>query len=194
MTLDGAALEARLAELADKHEVVGASVAVMVGNEITEAVTGTANLRSGLPVSTETVFQIGSITKVYTATLVMQLVDEGLVDLDAPVRTYLPEFRLGDETAASAITVRQLLSHTSGIDGDVFDEFGRGDECVEKYVDAMAALAQTSDPGAFFSYCNAGYVVLGHIVERLRHCSWDAALRTYLLEPLGLADTVTLPE
>src|SRR4051812_41915726 len=189
MTLDAAALEARLADLADKHEVVGASVAVMSGDEIVEAVTGCANLRSGLPVSTDTVFQIGSITKVYTATLVMQLVDEGLVDLEAPVRTYLPEFRLADESAAGSITIRQLLSHTSGIDGDVFDEFGRGDDCVEKYVDAMSSFALTTDPGALFSYCNAGYVVLGRLVELLREASWDVALRKHLLEPLGLTDT-----
>jgi len=72
------------------------------------------------------VFQIGSISKVYTATLVMQLVDEALVRLDAPVTEYLPELTLADPEAVRTITVRQLLCHTAGIDGDVFDDFGRG--------------------------------------------------------------------
>lgn len=192
--VDGTALSSRLAELAEAHQVVGASVAVLDGVDVVTAAVGTANVCSGLPVTPETIFQIGSITKVYTATLVMQLVDEGLVDLDVPVRNYLPEFRVADEAAASSVTTRQLLSHTSGIDGDVFDDFGRGDDCVQRYVTAMSGLAQTSEPGAFFSYCNSGYVLLGRLVEHFRESSWDAALRAHLLAPLGVADTVTLPE
>jgi CubicO group peptidase (beta-lactamase class C family) len=193
-TIDPTALSARLAELAKQHGVVGASVAVLSGDTIHEAATGTANLRTGTPVSTDTIFQIGSITKVYTATLVMQLVDEGKVDLDVPIRTYLPDFRVADDAASSSVTTRQLLSHTSGIDGDFFDDFGRGDECIERYVEAMSGLTQTSEPGDFFSYCNAGYVLLGRLIEHFRGCVYDAALREHVLAPLGLTDVVTLPE
>ena len=187
-------LQHRLDELARKHDIVGASVFVQQGDESIGAVTGLTNVRTGVPVSPDTVFQIGSISKVYTATLVMQLVDEGLVDLDRPVADYLPGFALADSAAGSAITTRQLLSHTSGMDGDVFDEFGRGDDCVEKYVDAMRDLVQTSQPGAFFSYCNSGFVLLGRLIEHFRGMSWDAALRQYLTGPLGLTDTVTLAD
>src|SRR4051794_11547035 len=125
-TVDQARLQSRLDALLAEHGVVGASVAVLSGDQITAAAAGTANLRSGLPVGTDTVFQIGSITKVYTATLVLQLVEEGLLDLDTPVVEYLPEFRVVDAAATRTVTTRQLLSHTSGIDGDVFDDFGRG--------------------------------------------------------------------
>jgi CubicO group peptidase (beta-lactamase class C family) len=189
-----ATLQTRLDELARKHNVVGASAAVQQGDDIAHAVTGLTNVRTGVPVRTDTVFQIGSISKVYTATLVMQLVDEGLVDIDRPIGDYLPGFALADPAAAAVITIRQLLSHTSGMDGDVFDEFGRGDDCVGKYVEAMSGLVQTSAPSAFFSYCNSGFVLLGHLVEQLRGLSWDAALRKHLLAPLGLVDTVTLAD
>ncbi|HZT64356.1 MAG TPA: serine hydrolase domain-containing protein [Acidimicrobiales bacterium] len=189
-----AGLAERLRELAAKHEVVGASTAVVQGDEMVQAVSGVTNLRTGVEVTRDTLFQIGSITKSYTATLVMQLVDEGLVDLDVPVQRYLPSFRTADEAATAGVTVRRLLAHTSGMDGDVFDDFGRGDECIERYVDAMASLAHTHPPGSFFSYCNSGYVLLGRLVEHFRGCSWDVALRKHLLDPLGAHDTVTLPE
>jgi CubicO group peptidase (beta-lactamase class C family) len=187
-------LQSRLDELARKHDVVGASVFIQQGDESIGAVTGLTNVRTGVPVTPDTVFQVGSISKVYTTTLVMQLVDEGLIDLDRPVADYLPGFALADPAAASVITTRHLLSHTSGMDGDVFDEFGRGDECVEKYVDAMRDLVQTSEPGAFFSYCNSGFVLLGRLIEHFRGMSWDAALRQHLTGPLGLTDTVTLAD
>ena len=187
-------LQERLDTPAAKHNVVGASVAVEQRGRLAQAATGKANVRTGLPVTTDTIFQIGSISKVYTATLVMQLVDEGLVDLDKPVRDYVPEFTTSEPETAATVTIRQLLSHTSGIDGDVFDDFGRGDDCVEKYVAAMSGLAQTSRPGAFFSYCNSGFTLLGRLVEKFRGCTWDEALRKHLLEPLGATDTVTLAD
>lgn len=188
------ALQERLTDLAKQHGVVGAVVAARHGEEVVEAATGVTNLRTGVEVTTDTVFQIGSISKVYTATLVMQLVDEGLVGLDRPVKQYLPELALADREAARTITIRQLLCHTAGIDGDVFDDFGRGDDCVESYVAAMSELGLTQPPGAFFSYCNAGFVLLGRLVERLRAMPWHQALREHLVIPLGLTDTVTLPE
>ena len=102
-------------------------------------------------------FQIGSITKLWTSSLVMQLVDEGTVDLDATVRTYLPEFRIADEAAASAITVRQLLTHTSGFEGDIFTDTGVGDDCVEKYLGVLHDVPQLFPPGTMWSYNNAGF-------------------------------------
>ncbi len=192
--IDQAELSDRLSGLASKHEVVGASIAVHSSAGTAEAAYGVTNLRTGAAVTTDTVFQIGSITKVYTATLVMQLVDEGNVDLDRPIRDYLPELRLADPDAQAQITTRQLLSHTSGIDGDIFDDHGRGDECVERYVAALADVSQTSRPGELFSYCNAGWVILGRLVEVMRGSSWDGAIARHICEPLGLRDTVTLPE
>jgi CubicO group peptidase (beta-lactamase class C family) len=184
----------RLAALAEKHDVVGATFAVAQGEESLTAATGVLNIRTKAPATPDSVFQIGSISKVFTATLVMQLVDEGLVELDAPVVTYLPDFRVRDEKVSRTVTVRHLLTHTSGIDGDLFLDTGRGDDAVEKYVAAMADLGQNQPIGATMSYCNSGYTVLGRLVEVLRNATWDAVLHERLLAPLGLVSAGTLPE
>src|SRR5439155_14705543 len=165
MTFDVERLEQRLRELSAKHRVTGASLAILDGDDVTEAATGLINQETGVEVTTDTLFQIGSISKVFTTTLVMQLVDEGLVELDAPVKKSLPEFRVADDKATERVTVRQLLDHTSGIDGDFFEDTGRGDDCVERYVAACSGLGQVFEPGRFFSYCNAGFVVAGRLIE-----------------------------
>src|SRR5581483_4183789 len=103
--------------------------------------------------------------KVLTATLVMQLVDAGEVELDAQVRKYLKDFELDDPTAAGEITVRQLLTHTSGIQGDYFKGFGRGDDAIERYVASLADIDLVHRPGEMWSYCNSGFVTLGRLAE-----------------------------
>ncbi|MHA7271695.1 serine hydrolase domain-containing protein [Arthrobacter sp. HLT1-20] len=155
---------------------------------------GVANMRTGQSVTTDTLFQIGSISKTWTATLIMQLVAEGKLELDAPIRDVLPDFRLADESAAATITMRHILTHTSGIDGDLFTDTGRGDDCVEKYVATLSTAAQIFTPGLTWSYCNTGFVVAGRVVEVLRGMSWDAALKEYIYGPLNLKASMTLPE
>ena len=130
----------------------------------------------------------------WTATLVLQLVDEGLLDLDTPVADYLPELRLADADAAKAVTMRHLLTHTSGIDGDVFTDTGRGDDCLEKYVALLSEVRQIHPIGATWSYCNSGFTLAGRVIERITGGTWDAAIRERIIAPLGLAHTVTLPE
>ncbi len=194
MTLDAQHWQDRLELLAAKHGVVGASLAVQSGSQEIAVATGVLNLRSGQPATADSVFQIGSITKVWTATLVMQLVDEGLLDLDAPVVTHLPAFTLTDADHAAAVTPRHLLSHTSGIDGDLFLDTGRGDDALERYVAAMADLAPVHPVGATMAYGNSGYSLLGRLVEVLRGATFDAVVRERLLAPLGLVAAGTLPE
>src|SRR3954451_16110515 len=194
MALDAAHWQDRLTTLAEKRGVVGATFAIGLGDETITAATGVLNLRSQAAATPESVFQIGSITKVWTAVLVMQLVDEGLLDLDKPVVTYLPEFRVADEEVTGTVTTRHLLTHTSGIDGDLFLDTGRGDDCLEKYVAAMADLKQNHPLGDTMSYCNSGFSVLGRMIEVLRGATWDAVLRERLFVPLGLTSAGTLPE
>jgi CubicO group peptidase (beta-lactamase class C family) len=187
-------LQRELAELARAHDVPGVTVAVLEGDEVTKAATGVLSKHTGVAVTTDTLFQIASVTKPFTATLVMQLVDDGSCDLDASVRSYLPELAFQDAEATDAITVRQLLCHTSGVDGDHFEDTGRGDDCLERYVASCGALPQISAPGTVFTYCNAGYGTAGRLVERLTGQTWDAALKERILDPLGMQHTVTLPE
>lgn len=185
----------RLAALALEFDVPGASLAFShQGGETFACATGVLNRSTAAPASVDSLFQIGSITKVWTTTQLMLLIEQGQLDLDTPVAQVLPEFRVRDAQAMRAVTVRHLLTHTSGIDGDLFVDTGRGEDCLQKYVGACAGLGQLFAPGAGQSYCNAGFVVAGRIVERLTGLGWDAALKSQIIEPLGLTHTCTLPE
>jgi CubicO group peptidase (beta-lactamase class C family) len=176
----------QLPGLLEKHQVPGAAYAVLAAGEVVDGAAGVLSTATEVEATADSVFQIGSITKLWTATLVMQLVDEGKVDLEEPVRTYLPEFEIGDKDAAAAITVHQLLNHTAGFEGDIFTDTGVGDDCVEKYLAVLHDVPQLFPPGERFSYNNAGYVVLGRLVEVLREKTYDDCLREHLFAPLGL--------
>ncbi|MGH2812500.1 MAG: serine hydrolase domain-containing protein [Actinomycetota bacterium] len=193
-SLDPDQLQSRLGDLLAEHRVPGAVLGVLYKGEVTEVAAGVANLNIGLETTTETVFQIGSIGKSWTATVIMTLVDEGSLDLDVAVQTYLPEFRVADSDVSSKITLRHLLSHTSGIDGDHFLDTGRGDDCLERYVESCAGLGQTHSLGATMSYCNTGYSVAGRIIEVIDGKVWDQAMRDRLFDPLGFNHTSTLAE
>jgi CubicO group peptidase (beta-lactamase class C family) len=182
-----------LPTLIEKYNVPAAAVAVLADGEVVEEATGVLNKATGVEATTDSIFQIGSITKLWTSTLVMQLVDEGKVDLDVPIRTYLPEFRIGDEDAAARITTRMLLNHTAGFEGDIFTDTGPGDDCIEKYLGVLHEVPQLFPPGEQFSYNNAGYCVLGRLVEVLREKTYDACLREHLFAPLGLTHAATSP-
>ncbi|WP_229698829.1 serine hydrolase domain-containing protein [Wenjunlia tyrosinilytica] len=189
----GAWLRHRLPGLLAESRVPGAAVAVLAGDEVVEAAAGVLSTATGVGATVDSLFQIGSITKVVTATLVMQLVDEGRLDLDAPVRAVLPEFRIADERAARRITARQLLCHVAGFEGDVFTDTGKGDDCLERYVGVLHDVPQLFEPGGMFSYNNAGYCVLGRIVEVLRGEPFDVCARTHLFAPLGMTHTASDP-
>ncbi|MCR3749821.1 serine hydrolase domain-containing protein [Lentzea californiensis] len=175
-----------LDELVEEHGVVGAQVAVLHNGAIVDMAAGVLNNVTGEKVTTDSIFQIGSITKVWTATLVQELVNEGLLDLDRPVRDVLPEFMLADEQAARIITPRHLLTHTAGFQGDLFHDTGSGDDMLEKYVGRMAEARQEAPPGEFYTYCNSGFTLLGRIVEMLRGKPFRTVLRERLIERLGL--------
>ncbi len=187
-------IQARLDALARLHRVPGAALAVSKGDELLDFATGVLNARTGLGATTDSVFQIGSNTKLMTATLVMQLADAGEVELDAPVRRYLPAFELAEPGAADEITIRQLLTHTSGIEGDHFQGFGRGDDSVERYVGSLASVGLIHRPGQMWSYCNSGFVLAGHLVEKITGLPYHQALAERICAPLGLTHTTVLPE
>jgi CubicO group peptidase (beta-lactamase class C family) len=179
-------LHDRLPGLLADHQVPGAAIAVSVGGDVIDHAAGVLSKATGVEATADSVFQVGSITKLWTATLIMQLADEGRLEIDAPVRQYLPEFRLADESAAAAITVRELLCHTAGFEGDIFTDTGPGDDCVEKYVATLDTDQQLFAPGEMFSYNNAGFCVLGRVVEVLRGKPFDQCLREQVVTPLGL--------
>ena len=184
----------RLADVARRNRIPGAAIAVRQGDLLAEAATGVLNISTGVEATTDSLFHIGSIAKMYTALLVMQLVEEGRVDLDEPIQRYLPEFRLADAQAAAAVTARHLLTHTGGFDGDLFDDTGRGDDCLDRYLDVVAGARQFAAPGELFSYSNSGFAVLGALTARVRAGVWEAVVRERLLAPLSLTHTTLYAE
>lgn len=177
-------LGARLAAEMRRHKVPGASLAVLTGDKVYLAAAGVADIETGCNVTKQTSFPIGSTTKAMTATLVMQSVERGRIDLDAPVQRYLPDFRLAGPS--HGITVRHLLAHTSGIKGDFFIDVGDGDDALARYVTALRNVPTLYEPGRFYSYCNAGYAVLGRICEVVEQSVWDDLLRDRLFGPAGM--------
>ncbi|TXK43853.1 beta-lactamase family protein [Nonomuraea sp. C10] len=184
----------RLAELIAEYEVPGAALAYLHQGELHEFAAGVLNKATGVESTPDSLFQIGSVTKVWTATLLMQDIEQGRLTLDTPVVDVLPEFKVADPEVTKTVTIRHLLSHTSGIDGDLFLDTGRGDDCVEKYVAACADLAQNHPLGVTQSYCNSGFIVAGRVLEKLAGKRWDDVLRERIIEPLGLTHTATLAE
>ncbi|MGC7102654.1 serine hydrolase domain-containing protein [Amycolatopsis lurida] len=194
MTFDHTRWQARFDELRAAHRVPGATLAVFADGELHELASGVLHRGTGVAATPDSVFQLGSVSKVHTATLVTQLAEAGKLDLDAPVRDVLPDFAVADPEVTKTVTPRQLLTHTSGISGDFTLDTGRNDDCLARYVDACHEVGQDVAPGAAISYSSTGYNILGRIIEVLTGQTWDEALRDRLLTPLGMTSSVTLPE
>jgi CubicO group peptidase (beta-lactamase class C family) len=192
--LNGGELKTRLRELSAKHGIPGAGVAIWHDGRLTEVSTGLTNIKTGVEVDKDTLFLIGSITKTMTTSLIMQLVEQGVLELDQPVITYLPDLRLGSEEATQTVTVRHLVTHTSGIPGDYLGDFGRGDDAVARYVATYGEIGHLHEPGAMISYSNSAFGVAGHLIARVTGETWNNVLRTRLLEPLDMDHTATLAE
>lgn len=178
-----------------KYEVPGASFAVIRNGKIVRsAQAGVVNLNTNVPVTPDAVFQIGSITKPITATLTMQLVDEGLIDIDEPITNYLPEFQVARADVSRSVTCREFLSHTSGICGDFFVDSGRGDEAMKRFVDKCTAVPSLFERGEMMSYCNLGFAVLGRLIEVIRREPFDQVMAKHLFQPLGMDHAFAGPE
>jgi CubicO group peptidase (beta-lactamase class C family) len=184
------ALQQKVTELATELEVPGVSVGVIVDGQEHYAYAGVTSVENPLPVDETTLFQFGSTGKTYTATAVMRLVEQGRVDLDAPVRTYVPELALKDEDVAAKVTVLQLLNHTAGWEGDLFEDTGAGDDALERYVARMATIEQVSPLGSTVSYNNASLSLAGPVIEKVTGRTYEQAINDLLLEPLGMTSTL----
>ncbi len=184
----------RLQECLARHRVPGASVAVLRDGELSTAAAGVVNVSTGVELTPDTVMHIGSITKVLNTTLVMQLVDEGRVDLDERIVRYLPDLKLRDRGALERITVRMLLNHTCGIDGNTLPDRGHDEETIENGIRRLAELGQLHPPGAEYSYSNAGMAIAGYLAQRLTGRSWYRLVRERIFEPLQMTHAAALPE
>jgi CubicO group peptidase (beta-lactamase class C family) len=188
----------RLGEFVEKQlkqrGVPGAAVGVLYHGETVTGGFGVTNLDHPRPVASDTLFQIGSITKTFTGTALMRLVDAGKIDLQAKVRKYLPGFSVADESAAANATVWHMLTHMGGWDGDLFVDTGAGDDAVAKAVDALAGREQMAPLGAVWSYNNSGFAVAGRIMELVSGKTYETQMKELVFDPLGLQHTFLFPE
>lgn len=174
--------------------IPGVSVGVLLGDQELSASFGVTSIENPLPVTPETLFQVGSITKTFTGTAILRLVEMSKLDLDAPVRRYLPELKLADESVTRRVTLRHLLTHTGGWVGDYFNDFGYGDEALAKMVEKMVDLPQLTPLGEVWSYNNSGFYLAGRMVEVATGKSYEAALKELLLDPLEMQHSFFFPQ
>jgi CubicO group peptidase (beta-lactamase class C family) len=187
-------LDELLAELGTSHGVPGAVCGVLSGDQTIVATWGVANAATGVEVTPDTLFQVGSLSKLYTTTLLLQAQAAGLVSLDEPVRAQLQEFSVADPGATIEITLRHLVTHTSGIEGDHLVDTGWNDDALQRYVATLAGVGQIHPPEETYSFCNTGFGVAGRLLEVATGDHFDRVLRRRLARPLGCHATLTLPQ
>ncbi len=177
----------------DMLQVPGVALGILCDGIEYTAGLGVTRLDYPLPVTSNTLFEIGSSTKTYTGVAVMRLVEQGKLDLDAPLCAYLPGLRFADPQVTEHLTLRHLLTHTGGFLGDHFQEFGWGDDAIARYVASLSEVPQISPLGEVFSYCNSGFILAGRVIEAVTGQTYEAAIRELILEPLGLKNTFFFP-
>jgi CubicO group peptidase (beta-lactamase class C family) len=173
-------------ETAARFGIPGAAAGVWADGRELYACHGVTSVDNPLPVDRDTLYLLGSVTKTYTATTLLRLVADGRVELDAPVRRYVPELRLKDERAAAQVTVLNLLNHTAGLDWGITVDTGEGDDALAGYVARMAGLNLVARPGERASYSQAGYNLAGRIIEKVTGWTYERAVASLVFEPLGL--------
>jgi CubicO group peptidase (beta-lactamase class C family) len=185
----------RLQAVMAEHDVPGAALGILAGGWEEHAVFGVDGVESNAPVTPDTLFQIGSITKTYTATAMLRLLDMGRFDLDTRVRAVLPYLQLADESTAAQVTIRHLLTHTGGWWGDYFTDSGGADDAIERFVAAdLRTLEQLAPVGEYVSYNNSGFILLGRLLEVLTGRRYRAALQDLVLDPLALGQSFFSPD
>ena len=173
--------EARMRE----HGVPGLALGIVQDGTVTMRGLGVTNLDDPLPVTNHTVFPIASVSKTFASTAMMRLVEQGKVDLRAPVRRYLPDFRVRDEAVSRDATVWHLLTHSGGWEGQVSGP-ERGEDTLRNFVDSITKLMQVAPPEAAWSYNNAGFSIAGRVIESVTGTSINRAIRELVFQPLGL--------
>jgi serine-type D-Ala-D-Ala carboxypeptidase/endopeptidase len=177
------------------------SIGIVHGGRLVHSASiGLADQEAGRPASADTLYRIGSVTKVFTASLMVVLRDRGVISLDDPVGAYLPAVihLPSDSRGARHISFRHLATHTSGLprhpanlprhDDNPFEGYDR-----QRFYEGLLATPLAYPVGRFYNYSNLGYGLLGHALERAAAESYEALLCRYLLEPLEMADTLLEP-
>ena len=183
-----AELTSLLREHASRHLVPGAAIGVLHEGAVTTAYSGIADTKTGEPVTSETRFALGSLTKSMVATVLARLAEAGRLSLDDPAAAHVPELRRSGW--AERATVRDLLANRSRLPLRAELEFsgvpGNEDDALARFAAKVAEGEPTAQP---WSYTNAGWCLLGRAIETLTGLTWEDAMRTHLLAPLGMDQT-----
>jgi CubicO group peptidase (beta-lactamase class C family) len=191
----GAELDSGLAELIasvmKRYVVPGLALGLQFDGQRILRGFGLTSVENPLPIDANTIFVAGSITKTVVATTVITLVDRGTVDLDQPIRSYLPDLSLADEKVARAVTLRHLMTHTAGWVGDDFEEtdFGLGDDALARAIASFGDRTQVLPLGSLWSYNNSAFWLAGRVVEVTTGTSLEAAIRDLVFGPLGMTNS-----
>jgi putative ATP-binding cassette transporter len=183
-------------EMAEKR-LPGIALVIVSGQEIIyQKGFGYASLNTKLPVTPQTIFDLASCSKSFTALAALMLWRDGLIDLDKPLVYYLPEFRLTNEEYSSRITVRQLLNQTSGLPGDVSEpvSYHQGTDAMSKLITAMSGIHPEHAPGASFEYANFNYNLIGALVERVTGMRFEDFIQERIFTPLNMRNSTLRPE
>jgi CubicO group peptidase (beta-lactamase class C family) len=184
-----ALVEQKMAE----YRVPGVAFGILRDGRVTVRALGITNADNPQPVTPETVFPIASISKTVTATAIMRLVEQGTVQLDAPVTRYLPEFAVKDPDVTRRVAIWHLLTHTAGWEGQLTPE-DHGIASLTRFAESQRELPQLAPPGEVWSYNNAGFTIAGRVIEVATGQRIHDALRTLVIEPIGLTRTFTRTE
>ena len=185
-----------------QKNIVGLSVAIVQNNEVTYLKGfGAASIKRNTQVTPQTIFDLASCSKSFTAMATLLLWDDGLIDLDQPLRHYIPEFQLADEKMSDEITVRQLLNQTSGLPGNFSepiayqkDSSTDNSDTMKLLVAALKHIHTDRPPGSSFEYTNLNYNLLGALVERVSGRSFDDFVQERIFTPLGMNNSTLKPD
>jgi CubicO group peptidase (beta-lactamase class C family) len=191
-TLDASRIDAHVEAVMASSRVPGVAVGIVHEDRVVY-LKGYGDAGNGGPVTPQTLFALASASKPFTSLAVMQLVEAGKIDLDQPLRTYLPEFQLADADAAARITVRHLLSHVSGLSTFAgrqhFFSRDNSPDALAGYVRELAAVRPTAPAGSRFQYSNTNFTVLARLVEVVSGLPFEQYICERILTPLGMPRT-----
>ena len=186
-------LAALVTQKMSEYGVPGVAFGILRGGRMTARGFGITNADNSQPMTPETVFPIASISKTVTATAIMRLVEQGKLDLRAPVRRYIPEFAVADTAATRDIAIWHLLTHTPGFEGQLTpDDYGI--HSLARFAESQKELSQLAPPGEIWSYNNAGFTLAGRVIEVASGQRIHDALRDLVIRPIGLTRTFTRTE
>ena len=190
-------LDLIISQIVEMHESPGLAVGIVKDDKIVYAKGfGVKNIKTKEPVSTTSLFHMASVSKPFVATAIVQLVERGQVDLDAPVIKYLPYFKIDDERYKN-ITVQQMLSHTSGmpdVEDYEWDKPQYDDGALERYVRGLGDARLLFAPGEKYAYSNIAFEVLGDLIAKVSGQSFADYVKENILNPLEMAESTFLKQ